>query len=692
MGKSLVIVESPAKARTIGRFLGRNYVVKASMGHVRDLPKSQFGIDLENNFEPRYITIRGKGPILKELREAAKKADRIYLATDPDREGEAIAWHLLHALKVKDEDCRIEFREITKNAVKSAIKSPRSIRQSLVDAQQARRILDRIVGYQLSPLLWAKIKPGLSAGRVQSVAVRIIVDRQREIDAFEPEEYWSVTAQLETEAKAPFEAKLNKYKNKKIDLPNEEAALKVKNDIDGLPWKITSVQRRERRRNPAPPFTTSTMQQEAARKLRFSAKKTMQIAQQLYEGLDVGDEGTVGLITYMRTDATRVSQEAVEAVRGLIQSQFGKEYLPTRPRTFASKKGAQEAHEAIRPTAVERTPEAIKPYLTRDQYRLYKLIWERFTASQMASAVYDVVGVDIEVGDYEFRATGSTIKFPGFLKVYEEGRDDNGESGSGMLPPMEEGESAALLDLKLEQHFTQPPPRYTEAMLVKVLEELGIGRPSTYAPIIDTIVRRGYVRLEDRRFVPTELGYIVVDVLKEYFANLLDTGFTASMEEQLDKIEEGETVWQEVLRDFYEDFAKDLEKAHSDIEKIDIQDEVSDVQCEKCGRMMVYKLGRFGKFLACPGYPDCKNTKPILNEIGIECPDCKKAGRTGGQIVERRSRRGRLFYGCSNYPDCDFTSWQRPVNEECRHCGKLLVVKKQGTPPICANKDCPGKD
>lgn len=692
MGKSLVIVESPAKAKTIGRFLGRNYVVKASMGHVRDLPKSQFGIDLENNFEPRYITIRGKGPVLKELREAAKKADRVFLATDPDREGEAIAWHLRDVLKVDNKDCRIEFREITKDAVKSAIKKPRPISQSLVDAQQARRVLDRIVGYQLSPLLWAKIKPGLSAGRVQSVAVRIIVDRQREIDAFKPEEYWSVTAQLETEAKAPFEAKLSKYKGKKIDLPNEEAALKVKNDIEGLPWKITSVERRERRRNPAPPFTTSTMQQEAARKLGFTAKKTMQIAQQLYEGLDVGDEGTVGLITYMRTDATRVSQEAVDAVRELIQSQFGTEYLPAKPRTYASKKGAQEAHEAIRPTGVERTPDSIKAHLTRDQYRLYKLIWERFTASQMASAVYDVVGVDIAVGDYVFRASGSTIKFPGFLRLYEEGRDDNPENGSGMLPPMEEGEAASLLDLKLEQHFTQPPPRYTEAMLVKTLEELGIGRPSTYAPIIDTIVRRGYVRLEDRRFVPTELGYIVVDVLKEYFANLIDTGFTASMEEQLDKIEEGEVVWHDVLRSFYDDFAKDLEKAHSDIEKIEIQDEVSDVQCENCGRMMVYKLGRFGKFLACPGYPECKNTKPILNEIGVECPYCKTAGRAGGQIVERRSRRGRLFYGCSNYPDCDYTSWQRPVNEQCRHCGNLLVVKKQGAPPVCGNKDCPGKD
>ncbi len=691
MGKSLVIVESPAKAKTIARFLGRNYIVKASMGHVRDLPKSQFGIDIENNFEPKYITIRGKGPILKELREAAKKADRILVATDPDREGEAIAWHLAHILKVQEDNCRIEFREITKDAVRNSIKHPRPISQDLVDAQQARRVLDRIVGYQLSPLLWAKTKPGLSAGRVQSVAVRIIVDRQREIDAFVPEEYWTISAQLSTAKEELFTAKLSKYRGKKIELPDEEAALKVKTDIDGLPWQVKAVQRRERRRNPAPPFTTSTMQQEAARKLGFSAKKTMQIAQQLYEGLDVGDEGTVGLITYMRTDATRVSTEAVTAVRQLIQTEFGADYVPAKPRTYASRKGAQEAHEAIRPTAVERTPEALKPYLNRDQYRLYKLIWERFVASQMASAVLDVVAVDIAVGEYEFRANGSTVKFPGFLKLYEEGKDDPENGEQGILPPMEEGEEVTLVDLSLNQHFTQPPPRFTEAMLVKTLEELGIGRPSTYAPIIDTIVRRGYVRLEDKRFVPTELGYVVVDVLKQYFAKLLDTGFTAAMEEELDRIEEGEVVWHEVIRNFYQDFAADLEKAHSDLEKITIQDQESDEICEKCGRKMVYKMGRYGKFLACPGYPECKNTKPILNEVGVECLACKKAGRSGGQIVERRSRRGRLFYGCSNFPECDYTSWYRPVNQQCPHCGELLVVKKQNDAPECVNKECPGK-
>jgi DNA topoisomerase-1 len=691
LGKSLVIVESPAKARTIARFLGRNYVVKASMGHVRDLPKSQFGIDIENNFEPKYITIRGKGPVLKELRDAARKADRVLVATDPDREGEAIAWHLAHALDVQEDNCRIEFREITKDAVKQSIKNPRPISQDLVDAQQARRVLDRIVGYQLSPLLWAKIKPGLSAGRVQSVAVRIIVDRQREIDAFVPEEYWTITAQLLTAREEPFTAKLSRYQGKKIDLPNEESALKVKTDITGLPWVVKAVQRRERKRNPAPPFTTSTMQQEAARKLGFTAKKTMQVAQQLYEGLDVGDEGTVGLITYMRTDATRVSNEALSAVRKLIEGEYGKDYVPAKPRTFTAKKGAQEAHEAIRPTAVERTPAYVQKYLSRDQFRLYKLIWERFVASQMASAVLDVVAVDLAVGEYEFRANGSTIKFPGFLKLYEEGKDDGENGEQGMLPPMQEGEQASLVDLNLDQHFTQPPPRFTEAMLVKTLEELGIGRPSTYAPIIDTIVRRGYVRLEDKRFVPTELGYVVVDVLKEYFAKLLDTGFTAAMEEELDRIEEGEAVWHQVIKGFYSGFAADLEKAHHDLEKIEIQDQESDEVCEKCGRKMVYKMGRFGKFLACPGYPECKNTKPILNEVGVECVACKAAGRPGGQIVERRSRRGRLFYGCSNYPDCDYTSWYRPVNQQCPHCGSLLVVKKENTPPICANKECPGK-
>lgn len=691
MGKSLVIVESPAKAKTIARFLGKNYMVKASMGHVRDLPKSQFGIDIENNFAPKYITIRGKGPVVKELREAAKDADRIFVATDPDREGEAIAWHLAHILNLHDDNCRVEFREITKTAVTESIKHPRPISQDLVDAQQARRVLDRIVGYQLSPLLWAKVKPGLSAGRVQSVAVRIIVDRQREIDAFVPEEYWTITANLLTANKEPFTARLTKFKGKKIDLPNEEAALQVKADIAGLPWLVRSVQRREKKRNPAPPFTTSTMQQEAARKLGFTAKKTMQVAQQLYEGLDVGKEGTVGLITYMRTDATRVSNEAISAVRSYIQGHYGASFVPSRPHMYTAKKGAQEAHEAVRPTSVERTPEYVQPYLNRDQYRLYKLIWERFVASQMAAAVLDVMTVDLVVGAYEFRASGSAVKFPGFLKLYEEGKDDGENGDEGLLPHMDEGEQAELVDLNLDQHFTEPPPRFTEAMLVKTLEELGIGRPSTYAPIIDTIVKRGYVRLEKKRFVPTELGYIVVDLLKQYFAKLLDTGFTAAMEEQLDRIEEGEAVWYDVIRSFYDEFSADLQVAQASIERIEVQDEESDEICEKCGRRMVYKVGRYGKFLACPGYPECKNTKPILKNTGVECAACKTAGRPPGRIVERKSRRGRTFYGCSNYPDCDYTSWYRPVNQQCPHCGSLLVIKKANGDPVCPNTECPGK-
>ncbi len=692
MGKSLVIVESPAKAKTIGRFLGSKYIVKASMGHVRDLPRSQFGVDVENNFEPKYITIRGKGPVLKELRDASKKADRILLATDPDREGEAIAWHLAYALNVSDQECRVDFREITKDAVKEAIKQPRPISQSLVDAQQARRILDRIVGYQLSPLLWDKVKRGLSAGRVQSVAVRVIVDREREIEAFVQEEYWSVTAVLITDKAEEFEAKLRTRSGKKIELANEEEALKVKQDITGLPWVVRSVNKRERRRNPAPPFTTSTMQQEASRKLNFSAKKTMRIAQQLYEGLDVGPEGTVGLITYMRTDATRVSNEAVREVRTLIENEYGSNYIPGKPRHYASKKGAQEAHEAIRPTSSLRRPDQLKAHLTRDQFRLYKLIWERFVASQMSSAIFDSVRVDLEVGDYQFRSTGSTLKFPGFIRLYHEGSDEpNGvEVEERLLPAMEVGDNVKQKELNLNQHFTQPPPRYTEAMLVKTLEEKGIGRPSTYAPIIDTIAMRGYVYTEDKRFRPTELGIIVVDLLKEHFSNLLDVDFTAGMEQKLDLIEEGEVVWQDVIREFYEPFAEDLERAHKTLEKIDVQDEESDVVCEKCGRTMVYKLGRFGKFLACPGYPECKNTKPILHEIGVECEVCKANNRPNGQIVERRSRRGRLFYGCSNYPDCDFTMWQRPVAELCPHCGHNLAIKKQGTPPVCVNKECPG--
>lgn len=690
---TLIIVESPAKARTIKSFLGRNYQVKASLGHVRDLPRSRLGVDLDNNFTPRYITIRGKGPVLQELRTAAKKADRILLATDPDREGEAIAWHLTEALKIDEEKCRVDFLEITKDAVREAIKNPRPISQSYVDAQQARRVLDRIVGYKLSPLLWAKVRPGLSAGRVQSVAVKLIVDREREIEAFVPEEYWSVTALLAAETEQ-FEASLHHKNGKKIDLPDKAAAKQVEADVSGQEWIVKEIKKTERRRNPAPPFTTSTLQQEAARKLRFSARKTMSVAQQLYEGLPLGKEGTLGLITYMRTDAVRVSDAAVTEVRKLIKEQIGSEYVTPRPRRYASKKGAQEAHEAIRPTSALRRPEDIKHYLNKDQYRLYELIWNRFVASQMSSAVFDATRVDIDVANYTFRATGSRLKFPGFLRLYQEGSDGNGVQqvlDDRLLPALEVGQKLDLNKLNLNQHFTQPPPRYTEAMLVRTLEEEGIGRPSTYATIMDTIVSRGYVFLEERRFRPSELGEIVVDLLAENFSQLLDVGFTASLESQLDQIEEGKLVWQRVVGDFYGPFKESLDEAHATLEKIELVDEESDVVCEKCGRNMVYKTGRFGRFLACPGYPECKNTKPILDEIGTECAICKREGREGGQLVRRRTRKGRFFYGCSNYPECTYTTWQEPVAQLCSDCGEHLVIRKKGSEPVCVNKECPSK-
>lgn len=690
---TLIIVESPAKARTIKSFLSKNYEVKASLGHVRDLPRSRFGVDVDNNFTPRYITIRGKGPVLKELRTAAKKADRILLATDPDREGEAIAWHLAHALNIGENNCRIDFREITKAAVRESIKRPRPISQGYVDAQQARRVLDRIVGYKLSPLLWAKVKPGLSAGRVQSVAVKLIVEREREIEAFVPEEYWSVTALLATAKDEQFEAKLHHKKSKKIELPNEAAAKRVQSDVSGEKWVVGDITKNERRRNPAPPFTTSTLQQEAARKLRFSAKKTMRLAQQLYEGLSLGKAGTLGLITYMRTDATRVSNEAIAEVRGLIKEQIGPEYITPRPRHYAAKKGAQEAHEAIRPTSALRRPEDIKQYLNRDQFRLYELIWNRFVASQMSSAIFDATRVDIKVGDYTFRATGSQLKFAGFLRLYQEGSDANGaqqELEDRLLPALRLDEELDLADLNLQQHFTQAPSRYTEAMLVRTLEEEGIGRPSTYAPIIETIVSRGYVYSEERRFRPSQLGAIVVDLLEENFSRLLDVGFTANLETQLDRIEAGDLIWQQVVGDFYQPFAQSLEEAHANLEKIEVQDEESDVICEKCGRNMVYKTGRFGRFLACPGYPECKNTKPILDEIGVECAICKRDGRADGQLVRRRTRKGRYFFGCSNYPECTYSTWQEPVAELCSHCGEHLVIRKKGNDPVCVNKECPG--
>lgn len=693
VARSLVIVESPAKAKTIGKFLGRSYQVKASMGHIKDLPRSQFGVDVVHDFAPKYITIRGKGPILKELREAAKKVNKVLLATDPDREGEAISWHLAQALGLDgNEPCRVEFHEITKKTVQEAVKHARPIDQNLVNAQQARRILDRIVGYQLSPLLWSKVKPGLSAGRVQSVAVRLICDRAREIEAFEPEEYWTIGVSLVPEdGKGEFTAEVNKKDGKKFKLQSKEEADAVVADLKKASYVVSEVKPRERQRHPAAPFTTSTLQQEASRKLGFSARKTMRLAQQLYEGLDVGDEGTVGLITYIRTDAVRISEEAQAQAREYIAENYGKEYCPERPREYKSRQSAQGAHEAIRPTAVARTPEKVKPFLQRDQYRLYRLIWERFVASQMASAIMDTLTVDIAAllpGNapvYNLRATGSKIKFPGFMILYvEQQEQQTNESEEKILPDLAINQPLLLRGIAPEQHFTQPPPQYTEAMLVKTLEELGIGRPSTYATIIDTIQRRGYVRLVNKRFEPTELGFVVTDLLKEHFAQILDTEFTAQMEAELDNIAEGQSDWIKVLAAFYGPFSTQLEQAQAEMQRVEIQDEISDVKCDQCGRYMVIKQGRFGKFLACPGFPECRNTKPLLQEIGVRCPKC------GGAIVERRSKKGRLFYGCSRYPECDFVSWDPPVGRICPECGGVLVRKtrKSSTQIVCQNKEC----
>ena len=685
MAKALVIVESPAKARTITRFLGRNFVVKASMGHVRDLPRSQFGIDINNGFTPKYITIRGKGKILAELRNEAKKVDKVYLATDPDREGEAISWHLAQALQLDESsNCRIEFSEITKPAIEKALAKPRPIDADLVDAQQARRVLDRMAGYQLSPLLWNKVRKGLSAGRVQSVALRLICDREEEIDAFEPEEYWSITARLRPEDKEEiFIAKLHRQGQEKIAIPNKEAADKILADLTGHDWVVTSVTKKERRRYPAPPFTTSSLQQEASKRLRFSAQKTMSLAQQLYEGLDIG-KGSVGLITYLRTDSVRVSAEAKAQARKMIKENFGSDFVPARSPQYKSKGGAQDAHEAIRPTDVYLHPDSLKPYLKRDQLRLYRLIWERFVASQMAPAIVDTVGVDIQVGGYTFRATGSVIKFPGFMTLYIEQEEEPAESEEGVLPDLEEGQKVKPLEIIPKQHFTQPPPRYSEASLVRTMEELGIGRPSTYAPTIDTLQKRDYVYMEDRRFHPTELGKIVVALLKEHFPNIIDTEFTAQLEQRLDEIEEGKEDWVEVVKEFYVPFAKQVDAAKEHMEEVSLPDEVTEEVCELCGQNMVIKHGRFGKFLACPGFPECKNTKPILKEIGVECPKCK------GQVVERRSKRGRVFYGCSNYPECHFTMWNRPTGQRCPECGELLVIKggRRGESIVCSNKEC----
>ncbi|MGG0822754.1 type I DNA topoisomerase [Paenibacillus turicensis] len=685
MADSLVIVESPAKAKTIGKYLGSKYIVKASMGHIRDLPKSQIGVEVENDFNPKYITIRGKGSILKELKDASKKVKNIYLAADPDREGEAIAWHLAHALDVdQSKTCRVVFNEITKQAVKDAFKTPRKINMDLVNAQQARRILDRLVGYKISPLLWKKVKKGLSAGRVQSVAVKIIMDRENEISAFIPEEYWSITAKLKINETA-FEAKFHKLNGEKLELHREEEVNKILASIKGAAFEVAKVKEKERLRNPAAPFTTSSLQQEAARKLNFRAAKTMSVAQQLYEGVDLGKEGTVGLITYMRTDSTRIAESAQTEAKEYIIGKYGDAYIPESPRQYSKKAAnAQDAHEAIRPTSALRDPESIKAFTSRDQYRLYKLVWERFMASQMASAVLDTLTVDIQAAETTFRAVGSKIAFPGFMKVYVEGNDDGTAEDDKFLPPLQVGDQLTTEFIEPKQHFTQPPPRYTEARLVKTLEELGIGRPSTYAPTLETIQKRGYVAIEEKKFMPTELGELVIEQMEQFFPEILNVEFTANMENDLDHVEEGDEDWVRVLSQFYESFEKRLEVAEEEMKEIEIEDEVSDELCEKCGRHMVYKIGRFGKFLACSGFPECRNTKPIIKEIGVTCPKCKE-----GHVVERRSKKGRVFYGCNRYPECDFVSWDKPSMKPCPECQSMMIEKrsKQGIKLNCTACD-----
>ncbi|PEB41552.1 type I DNA topoisomerase [Bacillus pseudomycoides] len=672
MSDYLVIVESPSKAKTIEKYLGKKYKVVASMGHVRDLPKSQMGIEVKNNFTPKYITIRGKGPVLKDLKSAAKKAKKVYLAADPDREGEAIAWHLANTLNVDVEsDCRVVFNEITKDAIKESFKHPRAINMDLVDAQQARRILDRLVGYNISPLLWKKVKKGLSAGRVQSVAVRLIIDREKEIQSFIPEEFWTIKTEF-VKGKDTFEASFYGVNGEKVQLTNEAQVKDIIETMKNNAFSVENVTKKERKRNPALPFTTSSLQQEAARKLNMRAKKTMMLAQQLYEGIDIGKQGTVGLITYMRTDSTRISETAQEEARSYITEAFGSEYIGTEKKKETKKANAQDAHEAIRPTSVMRKPEELKSFLSRDQHRLYKLIWERFVASQMASAVMDTVTARLINNNVQFRASGSVVKFSGFMKVYVESKDDGAEEKDKMLPPLEMGETVFSKDMDPKQHFTQPPPRYTEARLVRMLEELGIGRPSTYVPTLETIQKRGYVALDNKRFVPTELGEIVIELILEFFPEIINIEFTANMEQNLDEVEEGKANWVKIVDDFYVGFEPRLEKAEKEMREVEIKDEPAGEDCELCGHPMVFKMGKYGKFMACSNFPDCRNTKPIVKEIGVTCPKCDK-----GQIIERRSnKKKRLFYGCGTYPECDFVSWDKPIGRKCPKCEGMLVEKK----------------
>ncbi len=736
--KSLLIVESPTKVKTLSKFLGKDFTIKASVGHIKDLPKKELGVDIENNLALTYVVIEGKEKIMRELKKAAKKVDRIFLAPDPDREGEAIAWHIAGELSSNSENIfRVEFNEITEKAVTEAIKNPRKIDMGLVDAQQARRVLDRLVGYKLSPLLWRKVRRGLSAGRVQSVALRLVVDREKEIRAFNTVEYWSITANLEGKEPPPFEAKLFKINDKKAEINNEAEAKGILDDIEGKSFSIEKIEKKKRKRSPAPPFTTSTLQQEASRKLRFTAKKTMLVAQQLYEGIELGGEGSTGLITYMRTDSVKIADEAQQEARVLITSEFGKDYLPSKPPVYKSKKSAQEAHEAIRPSSALRIPSDIKDNLTRDQFRLYTLIWNRLVASQMQNALLELTSIDIKPAGaekYLFRATGTVIKFPGFMKLYIESGDTDSKE-EGFLPQLAEGDTLQTVGITPKQHFTQPPPRFTEATLVKELEAKGIGRPSTYATILSTIVDRKYTEKIERKFSPTELGEVVSDLLVERFSDLMDYNFTANMEDNLDKIEEGGLKWVDIVKDFYVPFDKDLKEAMEVLGRVKPEDipmdetcescgkpmvnkwgmhgrfiactgfpeckntrpleteengtetQVTDEKCEKCGAPMVLKTGKFGRFLACSKYPECKNTKAI--SIGVKCPD------DGGDLVERRTKKGKVFYSCGNYPKCKFATWYKPVKKKCPDCGAGFLAEKRTKKVeqyVCLNKKCNYKE
>ncbi|MHC5268021.1 type I DNA topoisomerase [Enterococcus sp. LJL98] len=681
--KYLVIVESPAKAKTIEKYLGKNYKVVASVGHVRDLPKSKMGIDVENNYEPHYISIRGKGDVIKSLRSAAKKAEKVFLASDPDREGEAIAWHLAFLLGLDLEDKnRVVFNEITREAVKAAFKEPRTIDIDLVDAQQARRLLDRLVGYSISPILWRKVKKGLSAGRVQSIALKMIMDREQAIREFKPEEYWSLDGNFQKERRK-FKASFWGVDGKKKKLPNAESVKEVRDRLTSNEFEVKKVEKKERKRQPAAPFTTSSLQQEAARKLNFRTRKTMMVAQQLYEGIPLGRKGTIGLITYMRTDSKRLSESAMEEIATFVEGTYGPEFAATQKK-MKKEKGSQDAHEAIRPTSVLRTPEEIEKFLDKDQLRLYRLIWSRTIASQMTPAVFDTVKANLEQNEVRFVANGSQIKFKGFMQVYVEGSDDGKEEKDNILPELAVGEKVTSVDIEQKQHFTQPPARFSEATLIKTLEENGVGRPSTYAPTLETIQRRYYVKLAQKRFEPTELGEIVNGIIVDFFPQIIDIHFTAEMESNLDAIAEGEEEWKKVVDRFYRPFEKELEKAEENIEKIQIKDEPAGFDCDQCGQPMVIKLGRYGKFYACSNFPECRNTKAIVKEIGVTCPTCKE-----GQIIERKSKKNRLFYGCNRYPECEFVSWDKPVGRNCPKCDHYLVEKKVkgGKQVICSNGD-----